>query len=65
MIRQEKIEEIYNIKENNQISYLGIIIDNKRNLFHEYKLNILEKAKKTRKSNRWNNRTIMQQITHR
>ena len=43
---KKKIEEIYNIKEVDQINYLGIIIDNKRNIFHKYKLNILEKAKR-------------------
>ena len=44
--KKEKVDEIYNIKEVDQINYLGIIIDNKRNIFHKYKLNILEKAKR-------------------
>ena len=44
--KKEKVDEIYNIKEVDQLNYLGIIIDNKRNIFHRYKLSILEKAKR-------------------
>ena len=39
--KKKKVDEIYNIKEVNQINYLGIIIDNKRNVIHKCKLNIL------------------------
>ena len=38
--------------------YLGITIENIKNIFHKYKLNILEKEKRV-ENQTWNNRKFM------